>query len=343
MSALEDEIRSQPRLLELRSSLVDAEVKSAAGLIGRGDVTHLLIAARGSSKNAARFAQYVWGAESGILVDVARPLLFQTPRRMNLRGTAIVGISQSGASPDVVNVLKAGKEQGRPIIAITNDVDSPMADLADVVVPLFVGEERAVPSTKTFLACLQSVMQIEQKLDPDPARSTLIERIPEVVAEAIETSFQNPDLLSLPHGARSLTVIGRGTGYAAACEIALKIREVSGITAESFSAAEYLHGPISGNGIDSTVWIIASPDRDQSYWSSLATQLEERGCQVLTLWPSQLVPSHSIGMGFPDPMPSWMFAILATVIGQVAALLAGEKLGRDVDSPEGLLKITRTL
>jgi glucosamine--fructose-6-phosphate aminotransferase (isomerizing) len=262
---------------------------------------------------------------------------------MNLAGTAVVGISQSGASPDVVNVLRAGREQGRPTIAITNDVDSPMADVADVVVPLLVGEEKAVPSTKTFLACLQSVMQIEENVAPDAARSALIDRLPTMVAATIESSFQNPDLLSVPHEDRSLTVIGRGTGYAAACEIALKIREVSGITAESFSAPEYLHGPISGNGVDSTVWIIASPDQEQSYWTSLATDLEQRGCQVSTLWPSQLLPTNSIGMKLVDPIPAWIFAILATVTGQVVALLTGEKLGRDVDAPKGLLKITRTL
>jgi glucosamine--fructose-6-phosphate aminotransferase (isomerizing) len=262
---------------------------------------------------------------------------------MNLAGTAIVGISQSGASPDVVNVLKAGKEQGRPVIAITNDVDSPMADVADVVVPLLVGEEKAVPSTKTYLACLQSVMQIEESLVPDPARSALIERIPRMVAETIESSFRNPDLLSVPHEARTLTVIGRGTGYAAACEIALKMREVSGITAEGFSAPEYLHGPISGNGVDSTVWIIASPDQDDSYWSTLSGDLEQRGCQVSTLWPSRQGLTVTVEADFGHPMPAWMFAILATVIGQVAALLIGERSGRDVDSPGGLLKITRTL
>ena len=302
----------------------------------------MLIAARGSSKNVARFAQYVWGSESGILMDIARPLLFQATRRINLKGTAIVGISQSGASPDLVNVLKAGKDQGRPVIAITNDVDSPMAEVADVVVPLLVGVEQAVPATKTFLACLQSVMQIQEILDPEPTRSAFIERIPTMVAEVIETSFQNPDQFSLVRGVRTLTVIGRGTGYAAACEIALKMREATGIMAESFSAPEYLHGPISGNGIDSTVWIIASPDQDKSYWSSLAIDLEQRGCQVSILWPPRLALTNSIGMELVYPIPAWLFAILATVNGQVTALLNGEKFGKDVDSPDGLLKITRT-
>ena len=311
-------------------------------MIGRRETTQVLLAARGTSKNAARYAQYVWGRECGVLVNIARPLLFQRGPTPRLEGAVVVGISQSGQSPDVIKVLDAALDQGQATIAITNDVDSPLANVADVVVPLLAGVELAVPSTKTLLTCLQSVVQVAEGLNPDPDRSSWIDRIPDFVDDAIRSAFEQRDVLTGVGDRVALTVLGRGTGYAAASELALKIREVTGMRAESFSAPEFLHGPIGASGEGSLVWVVASPDQPEAYWADLVERLQQRGCLVTTLQPSSFAPTAQTVIELPDHLPAWLFAILATVYGQVAALLIGEKAGLDVDSPKGLRKITIT-
>jgi glucosamine--fructose-6-phosphate aminotransferase (isomerizing) len=325
-----------------RSLLVERAVADAAALVDGIDCTHVLIAARGSSKNAARFAQYVWGSEAGLLVNVARPLLFQGVRSPKLPGAVVIGISQSGESPDIVNVLSLAAGQGRPTLCLTNNEDSPMATAAGVVVPLHAGIEAAVPSTKTFLASLQTEMQILRVLRPDPVLSSYVDQIPQCVSDAITSAFEQRDAFSRLQDLDSLIVLGRGAGYAAASEIALKLREVTGIRAESFSAPEFLHGPIAACGEGSSIWVVASPDQPVSYWAQLVEQLKQRGCIVTTLQSTSATLLSTLTIELPDDLPAWLFAILASVFGQVAALLIGEALGLNVDSPTGLRKITLT-
>jgi glucosamine--fructose-6-phosphate aminotransferase (isomerizing) len=342
VSALEDEIRSQPEILQQRAVLVRQDVADAGRLLGQSDVDYVVIAGRGTSKNAARYAQYVWGSETGMLVSLARPLLFQSKITPRLKGAAVVGISQSGESPDVVSVLRAANLQGRPIIAITNNVDSPLAREADVVVPLLVGPELAVPATKTFLASLQTVIQIAAILNPNMSNLSLIDEIPQRIGETIDAALRQFGTISTLAGVNSLTVLGRGAGYAAACEIALKIREVTGIRAESYSVPEYLHGPIGGTVTNSPIWLIASPDQEDWYWSSLIETLHLRGCEVTALAATSFNPKTSSMLTLPDHLPPWLFAMLASVVGQAASLRIGELAGLNVDYPEGLRKITLT-
>ncbi len=149
MSAiLQAEINEQPAALE---RFLAAEGETAARLareIARRGITYLLIAARGSSDNAARYAQYLFGAGNRLPVALAAPslyTLYAAPPRME--GALVIGISQSGRSPDIVSVIEAGRAQGRPTLAITNDPASPLARAAEWVLPLAVGEERAVAAT----------------------------------------------------------------------------------------------------------------------------------------------------------------------------------------------------
>src|SRR5437867_7563451 len=158
MSWLETELREQPealaRLLERQAD----SARTAGRLFRRHDIRYLLIASRGSSSNVARYAQYLLGRAHRVPVMFATPSLYtiygQPPR---LEGAAVLGISQSGASPDVTSVLAEARRQGRPTIAITNVPDSPLAREADAVLLLEAGEERAVAATKTDMNSLGAI------------------------------------------------------------------------------------------------------------------------------------------------------------------------------------------
>ena len=160
-SHLERELRDQPAAL---ARLIDKQLAYAeeiAGLFRRSDVQYVLIASRGSSSNAARYAQYLLGRAHRVPVAFATPSLFtlygQPPR---LDGALVVGISQSGESPDVVEVVREAQRQGRPSIAVTNSPSSPLGLAADAVVKLEAGKEQAVAATKTYVNSLGAIALI---------------------------------------------------------------------------------------------------------------------------------------------------------------------------------------
>jgi len=189
-------------------------------------VTHLVIAARGSSDCVATYLQYLIGQELGVLTALATPSLYSDPRHVTLKGALVIGISQSGRSPDVVSVLTAARTQGRPTIAITNDVLSPLADQADVVIPLLVGEEVSLAATKTMLASLQAATQfVEAVLGEDLPEAR---DLPAMVATTSAWALSHVQRVLADLTLQGLTVVGRGLGLSAAEECALKIREVAG-------------------------------------------------------------------------------------------------------------------
>ena len=164
VSRLEQELREQGGVLAARTDPGWDPATAAARVISRDDVDYLVIAARGTSDNAARYAQYLFGLYARLPVALAAPWLYAGHSPPLLRRGAVLAISQSGRSPDVVAVVTAARAQGRPTITITNDVDSPLALAADVVVPMLAGDERSVAATKTYLASLHAIAQIAARL-----------------------------------------------------------------------------------------------------------------------------------------------------------------------------------
>src|SRR5947208_1540828 len=158
MSWVETERREQPAALERFLAAETAHATEIARGLVREDVRYLLIASRGSSSNVARYLQYLFGTVNRLTVAFATPSLYTVYEAPpELGPAAVIGISQSGASPDVVAVLDEAKRQGRPTLAITNNSRSPLAETAHWVLPLHAGEERAVAATKTYLNSIAAV------------------------------------------------------------------------------------------------------------------------------------------------------------------------------------------
>src|SRR5581483_6072501 len=195
-------------------------------LMRRPDVDYILIASRGSSSNAARYAQYVLGRAHRVPVAFATPSLYtlygQPPR---LDGALVLGISQSGRSPDVGAVLEEARRQGRPTIALTNDAASPLAQAAEAVLPLEAGEERAVAATKTYLNSLGAVALLFATATGDARALAELQQMPGHVEEQLELSKADVEPLDRLEAIGGGTVVARGINYGTAFEIALKIRE----------------------------------------------------------------------------------------------------------------------
>src|SRR3954464_8833833 len=158
MSWVETELREQPAALERFLAAETAHASEIARGLVRDDVHYLLVVSRGSSSNVARYLQYLFGTVNRLTVAFATPSLYtvyDTPPQLG--PAAVIGISQSGASPDVVAVLDEARRQQRPTLAITNDPQSPLARAADWILPLHAGKEHAVAATKTYLNSIGAV------------------------------------------------------------------------------------------------------------------------------------------------------------------------------------------
>jgi glutamine---fructose-6-phosphate transaminase (isomerizing) len=342
VSLLERELREQGAVLAARAESGRPAAGAAAELLDRDDVDQLVIAARGSSDNAARYAQYLLGLELRLPVALATPLLYAGERPPLLRRTAVLAISQSGRSPDIVTVLAAARAQGRPAIALTGDTGSPLALAADLVVPLLAGDERSVAATKTYLASLHAIAQIVAALRPDPGRDAWFERLPGLVEGTVASQLDTRGRFDALAGARLLTVLGRGTQLATACETALKLRELGGLAAEAFSPPDLIHGPVAAINDAGAVWLIGTAARGRPAGRELADLRRGAGLAVAVSDDPELLARADIGVALEPGLPEWLAPLVAVIPGQAAALRLGELAGVDLDHPHGLGKVTLT-
>jgi glucosamine--fructose-6-phosphate aminotransferase (isomerizing) len=340
-SQLELEIREQADVLAARTEPGWRDAARAAEVLRRDDVDYLIVAARGSSDNAARYAQYLLGLEARLPVALAAPWLYAGDSPPLLAHAAVMAISQSGRSPDIVAVLDAARAQDRPTIAITNDLASPLA-AADVVVPLFAGEERSVAATKTYLASLHAIAQIAAGLRPDPNREHWFERLPGMVSEMVEAQLAARSQFDRLAGARLVTVVGRGLHLATTYETALKLRELSGIPAEAFSLPDLIHGPIAALHGEGGVWLLSTHGRGQPDRAALELLRRGAGVSVAVSDDEELLARAEIAIGIGGGLAEWLAPLLSVIPGQAAALRLGELRGVDLDHPHGLHKVTLT-
>jgi len=341
-SHLERELREQPEALRRLLDEQAAHASEIASLFGRSDVQYVLIASRGSSSNAARYAQYLLGRAHRVPVAFATPSLYtlyeQPPR---LDGALVVGISQSGESPDVVEVLAEAKRQGRPTVALTNVESSPLGLVADAVLPLEAGDELAVAATKTYVNSLGAVALLFAAATRNAEALDELRRMPEKLARQLERSWEiTVDGID---GIDGGTVVARGVNYGTSFEIALKIRELSGLLFESYSAADLMHGPVAAIGQGWPVIAVAPSGPAFEVMAEAAVELGRRGARLLVVSDDEaLLARAAMPLPLLPGVPEWLSPLVAVVPGQLVALRLAQQRGSDLDKPLGLSKVTLT-
>jgi glutamine---fructose-6-phosphate transaminase (isomerizing) len=336
------EIAEQPGVLAALLDSQRAAVREAAAEIRRRRPRYAVIAARGSSDNAARYAQHLLGRLCGLPVGLATPslhTLYDAPPRYV--DALVIGISQSGASPDVVSVVDAAARDGSVTVAITNDPGSPMAGAAGHVIDLRCGPERSVAATKTYTASLGAVAALAVAIAADAEREGELAGMPDALDRQLELT-EGPDAAAAAAVRwNRLAVIGRGANYGTAFEAALKIKELTGIAAEPYSPADFLHGPIAVVGEGFPVLAVAASGPALSGIREVLTRVRERDGDVWAIAESDAALDHAGRIELVGT-PEWLSALVAVVPAQLLAVGAAERLGLDVDRPFGLQKITRT-
>lgn len=342
-SILEREINEQPARVADFLKRETPRAKTIAQAL-RGRFTYIVIAARGSSDNAARYAQYLFGLHLRVQVALATPSLFTIyAAPPDLTGALVIGISQSGQSPDIVAVLVEARKQNRPTLAITNDPASPLAQTADFILPLDVGAEQAIAATKTYTTSLAALALLACSLIENGQHRTALEQVPhamEQTLQGLETAMQRVERYRY---IAQCVVIGRGINYSTAFETALKIKELTRVVAEPYSSADFLHGPIATAQPGFPVVVITPRGAvfDDTY--ALIRELQQRRADLLVISddPSALVAAN-LALPFVAGLPEWLSPLVAILPGQRLAMQLTLEKGLDPDHPEGLHKITET-
>lgn len=340
---LQKEIFSQPEVVAQVIARQQANaVQIASQLEGRFD--QVLIAARGTSDNVARYATYLLGVRNHLPVALAVPsvyTLYQAPPR--LIRTLVIGISQSGQSPDIVQVVEDASRQGQPTLAITNDPQSPLARAAAYLLDLNCGKEQAVAATKTYTGSLAAVALLSAAMANDEAMFAQLQAVSEKMHQTIVDHWAIVDRLADLSGLSQAVVVGRGYNYATAFEIALKIKELSGVIAEPYSPADFRHGPIAMIRPGFPVILVAPGGAAMPDMVELSQALAQFGAyrMIISDQPEQFGGAQA-AFRLPAGVPEWLSPLLAVLPGQMIARELALAHGLDPNTPNGLTKVTHT-
>jgi glutamine---fructose-6-phosphate transaminase (isomerizing) len=340
----EREIREQPQSLRRLLDEAEAEVSTAAQNIRAYAPKRVVIAARGSSDNAARYAQYLFGEGLGWTVALAAPSLVTVyGARLALEGSLVLGVSQSGQSPDIVAVLEEARRQGALTLAFTNAERSPLALAASHTIQLRAGEERAVAASKSYVAQLCALAMLCAELREDKKRKEELRRLPEHVTKALSTDLTAQAIAERWRPVQRIAVLGRGFNYASAFESALKLKETCYVFAEPYSTADFLHGPVAVVEPGTAVLLIAPKSKVFAEQDALLTLLNERRADVVAVTDDTTLGQRAASwLELPVGVPEWLSPVVSVVPAQLLALRSAKARGYDPDTPRGLNKVTKT-
>jgi len=342
---LKDEIFEQPTILK---NWLDTQLETTrriAQAIRARNVEYVFLAARGTSDHAGVYAQYLWGSLNRLPVAFAAPSLFTmyegSPR---LQKALVVGVSQSGQSPDVVSVIEEGRRQGAVTLAITNAPGSPLAQTAEFSLDVHAGAEKAVAATKSYTAELMAIAALSAALTGDDEHISALRHLPDAVEKALTLDGEAERIAAQHHAMTHCVVLGRGYNYASAQEWALKLKELAYVFADPYSAADFQHGPIAIVERGFPVLAIAPRGAVLADLLSLLNRLRnEHGAELLVISDSDdaLALGHS-ALRLPADVPEWLTPLVSIVPAQLYCYHLTRVKGYDTEAPRSLRKVTLT-
>ncbi len=343
MSQLQNEIAEQPAVIARLLSEAWTETERVAAAIDAFNPPFVCIAARGTSDNAARYAQYLFGQALGLPVMLATPSLHTLYHKpADLSRALVIGISQSGAAQDVRQVLADAREQGALTLAITNIADSPLGNTAETLLPLRAGQEFSVAASKTYTAQLTVIAMLAAALADAPAMRGELARLPSLAAKTLQLSEAISGWAGRYQKIARLVVLGRGFNYATACEIALKIKELIYIASEGYSEADFWHGPIAAIDALHPVVLVAPRGAALDSMRTMQADLAKRAADLLVISDDAQTLADATNPLPVPAAPEWLSPITCVMPGQIFAMQQALARGYAVDKPRGLSKVTVT-
>lgn len=346
---LRDEIVEQPDVIR---RLIDEQwpaIQEIGAAIQAWEIDYIFLTARGTSDHAGLYAKYLWGSCNRLPIALAAPSLFsmyeQPPR---LARSLVVGISQSGQSPDIVSVMAEARRQGAPVLAITNAPDSPLAEASDWVIDVCAGPELAVAATKSYTAELAAIALLSIALGDagaeSAARFEALARVPAYVEQVLALEGELRAIAERYRYMNQCVVLGRGYNYATAYEWALKLKELTYAVAAPYSSADFQHGPVAMVAQGFPVLAVMPQGAVFDHLYELMVRLKQEH-QVELLALSNEAAALALAdraVALPGDLPEWLSPIVSIVPAQLFCYYLTKAKGFDTESPRMLSKVTKT-
>jgi glucosamine--fructose-6-phosphate aminotransferase (isomerizing) len=344
--SLHSEILEQPRRLADLLKNNREQIQVIAQSIQARRPNYVMLAARGTSDNAGRYANYLLGSMNHLPLALATPSLFtyyQTPPVFN--NALVIGISQSGQSPDIVSVLEEGRKQGCLTLAITNVPGSPLTQLADQVIDIGAGPELATAATKTYSAELMALAMLAAALSNDQQAWSDLEHVSGWVEEVCKLDAAIAQMAERYCFMHQCVVLGRGYNYSTAFEWALKLKELTYVEAEPYSSADFMHGPIAM--VQGGFPVLAVVPYGKVYDSMLETlqQLKnDLNAELVVISNSaEALALAKVPIRIPADVPEWLTPLVNIIPAQLFAYHLTAVKGFDTEKPRIIHKVTETL
>lgn len=339
---MKSEIHEQPEVWRRLLTQGDDQVSAAAKAIAAYDPKHVLFVARGTSDHAALYAKYlteIMLQRSAGLVSPSTMTAYGS--RPDLHGVLMIGISQSGGSPDLVQSLKVAREQGALTLAVTNQPGSPLDEAAELSLDILAGPEKAVAATKSYTAQLLALYLLIDRLNGGDGSAATV--LPDLAQELLTSDERIAGLAQRYLFASRLVTTARGYSYPTAREAALKLMETSYLSAQAFSGADLLHGPLAMIDPQVPVITVVGEGVGGRAMQAVLPRLKEQGADVFCVGTPEAVAAASVGVALPAGADETLSPLLEIIPFQLLSLHLAIARGGNPDAPRGLRKITETL
>jgi glucosamine--fructose-6-phosphate aminotransferase (isomerizing) len=341
---MQQEASSTPEIINQQLTENISIIKSLVEHLKKNPPPFAYTIARGSSDNAAYYAQYLFATQTGLVTASLPPSINSLYHsQLQVKNALAIGISQSGASPDLCNSLQAAKEAGATTVAIVNKTNSVLAGIADFVIPMHAGEEKAVAATKTYIASLSAIAQLVAYYADNKTLLKALPQLPMQLELANKCSWQAA--VEQLHTIHNIFVLGRGIGFPIAEEAALKFKETANIHAESFSSAEFQHGPMALAKPNVPFLLMAQADATLPGVLAFSEKLTNLGTKTLLACAADKISNPKVANTIL-PLPNSLQPVLDPITTIQAFYLMMAELavnrGYNPDKPENLNKVTET-
>ena len=339
---MQAEIAEQPGVWQLMLRRRDAFAETA-GIVAAARPRFVLLAARGTSDHAALYAKYLIEIMHGLPAGLVSPsTLTAYGARPDLRDVLLLAVSQSGGSPDLVQTVEAARNGGALTLAVTNSPASALAEAAELHLDIGAGPERAVAATKSYTAQLLALYLLLDHVRGGTGDSA--QALPEIGQSVMEQAGREMEACAARYRfAQRLVVTGRGYAYPTAREAALKLMETSYVSAQAFSGADLLHGPVAILDPQIPVLAVVPSGVAGAAMAQVLPRVRQARADLFVVGNPDAVAAADGGFALPSGVDEALSPLLEILPFQLLALRLAVARGEDPDAPRGLRKVTETV
>jgi glutamine---fructose-6-phosphate transaminase (isomerizing) len=339
-----EEIMEQPRVLSKCLEKNSGTINSIVKAIKEAEIHSVIIAARGTSDHAAVYGKYIIELMTGIPVSLAAPSVFTLyQKKLKLKGSLVIGISQSGEAADVLEVIKSAKEDGAVTVSITNFENSPLALTSSFHLNCECGEEKSVAATKTFTAQMFLLASLVAQWIEDEGMKKELRLLPELISETFKISEQIINNVKRYRFMNECFVLARGINYAVALETSLKIQETTYVRAKAYATSDFHHGPFAMIDANMPVFVFAPDGISINDMKEMINKLKEQDADITIISNNdEVLKMGDCSFKIPQTANDMISPFLNVVVAQMFACQLALIKGLNPDCPRSLNKVTIT-